>query len=279
MTFLVLLLTVAAYKVMGWHFSTRHDNWFFALCDRLERLLSGAPRLALLLALLIPLGVVSIVLKLFSGWFFGFSGVLLQAVILAYALGRVDLIDQLQAYLHKWRSGNIQSAYHQANNDFNLDVEFEADNGSNLHSKVCQGLIYQWFKQVFVIVFWYLLAGPLAALFMRLLSLYEKREPESTSLQLLHVLEWLPARLLALTFSVAGNFTLCFKMWLKAMGDLGMPAATVLFKSSLAAIGLSAQELIDSSTERQVSHLEILQDLLMRSIVVWMMLVALLIVF
>jgi AmpE protein len=279
MTFLVLLLTVAAYKVMGWHFSARHDDWFFAFSDRLDQLLAGAPRLALMLTLLIPLGVVSIVLKLLGGWFFGFAGVLLQALILAYALGRVNLFEQLQSYLHKWRSGNIQSAYHQAQNDFNLDVEFEADNDSNLHSKVCQGLIYQWFEQVFVIVFWYLLAGPLAALFMRLLSMYEKREPAKTGLQLLHVLEWLPARLLALTFAIAGNFTLCFKMWVKAIGSFGMPTVVVLFTSSLAAIGLSEQQLGNSSTERQASHLETLQDLLVRSLVVWMMIVALLVIF
>jgi len=279
MTFLVLLLTVAAYKVLGWHFSARHDRWFVVLCDRLERLLVGAPRLALLLALLIPLGVVSVALTLLGGWLFGFAGVLLQMLILAYALGRVNLFDQLQAYLHKWRSGDMQSAYHQAQNDFNLDADFEADNDTNLHSKVCQGLVYQWFEQVFVIVFWYLLAGPLAALFMRLLSLYEKRKPAKTALQLLHVLEWLPARLLALTFAVAGNFTLCFKTWRKAIGDVGMPTAALLFKSSLAAIGLSEQELGNSSNERQASYLETLLALLVRSLVVWMIFVALLVIF
>ncbi|MEH6358197.1 MAG: regulatory signaling modulator protein AmpE [Pseudomonadales bacterium] len=279
MTFLVLLLTVGAYKVMGWHFSARHDGWFVVLCDRLERTLVDAPRLALLLSLLIPLGVVSVALQLLGGWLFGFAGVLLQALILAYALGRVNLFDQLQRYLQTWRSGDIQSAYHQAQKDFNLDIEFEADSRNSLHGKVCQGLLYQWFEQVFVIVFWYLLAGPLAALFIRLLSLYEQREPAKTGLQLLHMLEWLPARLLALTFAIAGNFTLCFKTWLKAIGSFEMSTAVVLFKSSLAAIGLNEAQLGDSSAEQQAGHLDILQSLLVRSLVVWMMFVALLVIF
>lgn len=279
MTFLVLLLTVAAYKVLGWHFSARHDDWFVGLCDRLEKSLMSSPRLVLLLALLIPLGLVSIVLQLFGGWLFGFAGMLLQALILAYALGRVNLFEQLQAYLQAWRSGNIQSAYHLAQKDFDLDVEFEVDSRNSLHRKVCQGLLYQWFEQVFVIVFWYLLAGPLAALFMRLLSLYERREPAKTGLQLLHVLEWLPARLLALTFAIAGNFTLCFKTWLKSIGSVEMSTAVVLFKSSLAAIGLNESQLGDCSAEQQAGHLDTLQALLVRSLVVWMMFVALLVIF
>jgi len=279
MTFLVLLLTVGAYKVLGWHFSARHDGWFFALCERLERLLGGWPRLAMLLGLLLPLGLVSVILQLFSDWLFGFAGVLLQTIILAYALGRVNLFEQLQEYLQRWRSEDVQSAYHHASSSFNLDVELDAENRNGLHVSVCQGLLYQWFEQVFVIVFWYLLMGPLAALFMRLLSLYEKRLSGNTDLQLLHVLEWLPVRLLALTFAVAGNFTLCFKTWVSAAADYRMSTAAVLFRSSLAAIGLNEQQLGDDSAELQAGHLEVLQALLVRSLVVWMIFVALLVIF
>jgi len=278
-TFLVLLLTVGAYKLLGWHFAARHDGWFFALCEQFDRSLKDWPRLAMLMALLIPLGLVAVVLKISQDWVFGFVGVLLQTLILAYALGRVNLFEQLQEYLRHWRSGDFQSAYHHAQHEFNLDVAFEADNRAGLHAKVCQGLLYQWFEQVFVIVFWYLLAGPLAALFMRLLSLYEKRFQDAGCSQLLHALEWLPARLLALTFAVAGNFTLCFKTWVSVVGDGKMPTASVLFKSSLAAIALSEQELLSNSVEQQADHLETLQKLLVRSLVVCMMLVALLTIF
>jgi len=279
MTFLVLLLTVGAYKVLGWHFSARHDDWFFALCDGLDKPLKDWPRIAMLLGLLIPLSLVAVILALSRDWLFGFAGVLLQVVILAYALGRVNLFEQLQEYLRHWRSGDLQSAYHHAQRELNLDMVFEADNRAGLHANACQGLLYQWFEQVFVIVFWYLLAGPLVALFMRFLCLYERRSQRQGVPQLLHVLEWLPARLLALTFAVAGNFTLCFKTWLSAIGDWKKTTAAVLFTSSLAAIGMSERELRNSSAEHQAGHLETLQNLLVRSLVVWMMFVALLTIF
>lgn len=279
MTFLVLLLTVGAYKMLGWHFKPSHDRWFFALCDSIDRPLKDWPRLAMLLGLLIPLCLVAVILVISRDWLFGFVGVLLQVIILAYALGRFNLFAQLQEYLRHWRSGDLQSAYHHAQREFNLDMVFEADNRANLHTNTCQGLLYQWFEQVFVIVFWYLLAGPLVALFMRFLCLYERRPQRQGISQLLHVLEWLPTRLLGLTFAVAGNFTLCFKTWVSAIGDWKKPTAAVLFNSSLAAIGMSERQLGDSSAEQQAGHLETLQSLMVRSLVVWMILVALLTIF
>lgn len=282
MTFLVLLLTVGAYKVLGWHFRESHDQWFFTLCDSLKKLFKELPQMAMLLALLIPLVVVFVVLSITQDWLFGFVGLLLQVLILSYALGRVNLFEQLTEYLQHWTSGDFQSAYHHAEKQFNLELGFTADDRKSLHIATCQGLLYQWFEQVFVIIFWYLLAGLLAALFMRLLSLYERqgrRESNQGALQLLHVLEWLPTRLLVLTFAIAGNFSLCFKALLEKMFDYKVPTATVLFQSGLAAIGLNVSQLAGSSDDERAEQLQALQSLMVRSLVVCMILVALATIF
>jgi|GEM_PF-703901 len=282
MTFLVLLLTVGAYKVLGWHFRTRHDSWFFTLCDSLKRHLQEWPRLAMLLALLIPLFVVSVILNIAHDWLFGFVGVLLQVLILSYALGRVNLFEQLKEYQQHWRSGDFQSAYHHAEKQFNLELGFTADDRNSLHAATCQGFLYQWFEQVFVTIFWYLLAGPLAALFLRLLSLYERhgvQDGNDGGLQLLHVLEWLPTRLLVFIFAIAGNFALCFKALLEIIVDYKMPTAAVLFKSGLAATGLDGSQFASSDDEERFEQLQALEGLMVRSLVVCMILVALLTIF
>jgi len=282
MTFLVLLLTVGAYKVLGWHFRTSHDSWFFKLSDSLKQHLNEWPRLAMLLALLIPLFIISVILNITRDWLFGFVGVLLQVLILSYALGRVNLLAQLKEYLQHWRSGDFQSAFHHAEKQFNLELGFSAGDRNSLHASTCRGLLYQWFEQVFVIIFWYLLAGPLAALFMRLLSLYEQHGRQDGSvgaLQLLHVLEWLPTRLLVFTFAIAGNFSLCFKALLNIMLDYKMPTAAVLFKSGLAAAGLDESQLVGSNDEERAAQLQTLQSLMVRSLMVCMILVALLAIF
>lgn len=279
MTFLVLLLTVGAYKLLGWHFRPEHDRWFMSLCKTLSVKLHSWPRLAMLVSLLVPLALVAVVLDVTRDWLFGFAELVLQVLILAYALGRVNLPKQLKDYLQHWRAGDIQSAYHHACRHFNLEQGFEAHSTGSLHKNTSKGVVYQWFEQVFVVIFWYLLAGPLAALFMRLLCLYERRLEGREPSQLLHVLEWLPARFLALTFAVAGNFSQCFKTWLSAAVDSSTATEQVLFRSALAGIGLNETEFGETDSANQAEQLQALQDLLVRCLVVWLMVVALLTIF
>lgn len=282
MIFLVLLLTIAAYKLLGWHLKPQHDQWFFAFGDRVSSALESSPRVAMLVTLLLPLAVIAFVLSATQNWLFGFVGVFLHVVILFYALGRVNLLEQLPNYLRHWRSGDYQSAYHHAQQQFNGELGFTATDTNSLHVSCCRGLLYQWFEQMFVIVFWYLLAGPIAAVFVRLLSLYEQRyraRGYGGGLQLLHVLEWLPVRLLALTYAVAGNFSHCFKVLVAVMADFKMPANELLLKAGLAAAGFDEAEMRSFGREQQAQQLETLQRLQVRSLVVCMILVALLTIF
>ncbi len=282
MIFLVLLLTVGAYKLLGWHFSSKHDKWFYWLGDKVIPGLSGVPRLAMLITLLIPLVIAALFLSVTRDWLFGFAAVLFHVFILFYALGRVNLFEQLEEYLRHWCNGDFQSAYHHAEKQFNGEFGFAADDAASLHVGSCKGLLYQWFEQIFVVVFWYLVAGPLAALFMRLLSLYEQRYKVSGyggGLQLLHVLEWLPARLLALTYAVAGNFSHCFKVLMTSIADYKMPTNELLLKTGLAASGLDEAQITVVSAHRQAEQLKTLQRLQVRSLVVGMVLVALLTIF
>lgn len=281
MSFLVLLLTVAAYKLLGWHLQPQHDQWFYKFTDRLSSVLKGSPQLVMLVALLSPLAVAGFVLSLAEHWLFGFVGLLLHVLILFYALGRGNLFEQLNAYLFHWRSGDYQSAYHHARQHFSDELEGAASDIDSLHLSCCRGLLYQWFEQVFVIVFWYLLAGPLAALFMRLLSLYEQRNRKQGYVrsQLLHVLEWLPVRLLTLVYAVAGNFLHCFKLLVTGLTDFNMPTNELLLKAGLAATGSEAAERHQTEPEQQARQLEALQSLQVRSLMVCMLLVALLTIF
>lgn len=282
MIFLVLLLTVGAYKLLGWHFSSKHDKWFYWLGDKIIPGLSGVPRLAMLITLLIPLVIAALFLSVTRDGLFGFAAVLFHVFILFYALGRVNLFEQLEEYLRHWCNGDFQSAYHHAETQFNGEFGFTAGDATSLHVGSCKGLLYQWFEQIFVVVFWYLVAGPLAALFMRLLSLYEQRYNVSGyggGLQLLHVLEWLPARLLALTYAVAGNFSHCFKVLMTSIVDYKMPTNELLLKTGLAASGFDETQITVVSVHRQAEQLKTLQRLQVRSLVVCMVLVALLTIF
>lgn len=67
-------------------------------------------------------------------------------------------------------------------------------------------------NQLFSVVFWYVIGGPLAALFFRLISL--SRTIDSVAFfakDLTEVLEWIPARLTVLLYLLVGNFQLGFR--------------------------------------------------------------------
>lgn len=279
MTFLVLLLTVGAYKLLGWHFRPEQDRWFFSLCERLNQSFLNIPRLTMLLSLLIPLVLVSLVLEITEDWLFGFAGLVLQVLILSYALGRVNLPQEVKSYLGHWKEGDYQSAYHHAQEHLYLEEGFDANSRGELHKRACCGVLYQWFEQVFVIIFWYLLLGPVAALFMRLLSLYERHIDQKETSSLLHILEWLPVRLLAFTYAIAGNFTLCFKTWASVIADPKASTEQVLFKCGLAAIAINEQQLVDAEAKTQGEQLKTLQALQIRCLVVCLILVALFVIF
>lgn len=292
MEFLVLFLVLAAYKFLGWRPERNWDNWFVVMADWLASQLGRWPRITLLATLLLPVLLVSLVLLLTQDLLLGLVGIALQTVILFYSFGRDNLIASTAAYLDLWRQGSTQTAYHYAAEHFHIDQEFAADDVSSMRYAVRNGLFCQWFEQVFLVLFWYLLAGPLAALFIRLLCLYDESErwgeKNSTPLQLKHFLEWLPARLLGFTFSIAGNFVPCIKCWMAALSSGSMQSEQVLHDSGMAALGGSVSDFSDGSdTPSPVSdaaitagavEIEMVQNLLIRSLVVWVVIVAILVV-
>jgi len=301
MLFLVLLITLCAYKLPGFRMEDPYDNWFSSLHAALSRYLRNWPLLLMLAVLLLPLIVVYYLLSFFENWLFGLLGIALQAAILFYALGRGNLFEQTETYLEHWREGQFQSSYHYATRYFRVPHAVDIDNVEQMHKTVRAGLFYQWFEQVFVIVFWFILAGPIAALFIRLLALYEQSQSnlkptdEQMPLQIQHALEWLPARILALTFAIAGNFTMCFKVWSSAIMNWKMPTQDVLHTSGMAALGVcEAGENFGQKPRSNAKHdntpdaallsayateLETIQELVIRSLVVWILVLAVVTIF
>lgn len=292
MSLLVLLITLAAYKLLGLRVSRQYDQWFIALVSGLSSLFKSSPRLVTLFALLIPVSAVSLLLWLLEPLFFGLLGVLLHAVILFYSFGRDNLPESTEKYLGYWQSGDTQAAYRYAVEHFQVAEEFSAEDLPSLQQEVRAGLLYQWFEQIFVVIFWYLVAGPLAALFIRLICLYDSWLRESQSgaqmaLELLHAIEWLPVRLLGITFTIAGNFAACFKCWAEVVLSWRTPTEKVLNNAGMAALGVcsveSSEQLstVSDSTvkweavvEEYTKEINLVQDLVIRSLVVWVVLVS-----
>lgn len=289
MAFLVLLITLGCYKLLELRMPRSYDRWFSKWADKVASWVDqGLPRM--LLTLLIPIAIIGWLLSLLEDGLFGLLGVALHALLLFYALGRDNLLRCTDEYLERWRSEDIQATFHFAAEHFDIDQDFIADDLVSLQENVRAGILYQWFEQVFLVLFWYLLAGPLMALFIRLICLYDQwlksRGAEVTPLRLLHALEWLPVRVLGFTFAVAGNFARCFQSWVDAIFSWDKPTGQVLNSAGLAALGVCSV-CYDEENAAQIAapdyaqlrseyeqEITMIQDLMIRSLVVWLVIMA-----
>ena len=71
-------------------------------------------------------------------------------------------------------------------------------------------------NQLFAVIFWYIVLGPIAILLYRLIDLCQQQDlVKNSSKCILDLLDWIPARITTLFYLLAGNFQNGFSFWLK----------------------------------------------------------------
>ncbi len=136
-----------------------------------------------------------------------------------------------------------------------------------LHDKVSETVVLAWFSRFFVLVFWFVIGGVPLALAALLTYWYAQEYKFAWAQSLVGAMEWIPSRLLGLTFSLAGDFTAKFPMALKFVMDFATPAQTVVVKTARA----GAPEQFDA--EGANDQLEELNQMLYRSAVIWLVII------
>ncbi|MEE4465384.1 hypothetical protein V2S84_25230, partial [Azotobacter chroococcum] len=97
------------------------------------------------------------------------------------------------------------------------------------------------------------------------------------SVRLRHLFDWLPARALALSFALVGNFAAVFRVLLRYLSDREVPAAKLVIEAGRAANeGQEAEVLVG---EAGLMTLDELWQLLVRAGMLWYVVLALAILF
>lgn len=189
MKLLVILLCLLSERFLVHTISYQRFSWF---ADYYQSIKKMAERngfftnpWALLGLIVLPLILITaVVYLLLHGIFYGFMGLLLSLAIFFYCLGPQNIFYP-----------ETQSES-QSNND-------------------CVGHYFAMVnRQLFSVVFWYIIGGPIAAVTYRVIALC--RDISSVSVQASEVsdlLEWIPARLTVLLFLLVGNFQRGFKFF------------------------------------------------------------------
>jgi AmpE protein len=277
MKFIVLLFTVLLQKQTKQQGYKRKRTWFSRLSSFFkanEKGLSGQV-VAFACLVIVPGLVVGLFIDSLNGLLGNLLALLLQVVLLLYILGRDDFSQRFEAYKACWARADYQGAFECASGFLGIKDSEHAKNPCQLHQAVSKAVIYAWFLRFFVFIFWYLAVG-VGGAFATLLSYWFYREFKyEWAKSVVGAIEWLPSRLLALTTALAGDFTHSFPQALKFMLDFQTPANEVLSKTVFPE--LTPEDKFDCDSADDL--LQETNQLMFRSAVIWLLLVAVLTVF
>jgi AmpE protein len=267
MSFLVLLLAVLIEKFSALRQRVQLDGPWLAELTRLEvkPRMASHPWVILGLTVLLPVVLLALILLVLGSVANGWLALPVHLLVLVYSLGRGDLLAALGPFRDACRRGDAQAAVHVAERDMGV----LADNSEELLKGVQTHLLWQAYQSFFAVIFWYFLLGPVAALAYRLLALAAEHAKApavaENAAQLRHAFDWIPARLLAASFALVGNFVAVSRVMLHELLNWDISAAQLISN-----VGCVAGEVPAPVVGAEgVNSLDVLWELLIRAAIVW----------
>lgn len=265
MSFLVLVLALWVEKFSALRQQVQRDGFFLGELVRLERSGKVHPWWTLAILILAPVALLVLLLHVLDPVAYGLLALPVHLLVLIYSLGRGDVKAALGPFRDAWRRGDEQAALHVAERDLGL----AADDAPGLIKRVQGHLLWQAYQSFFAVIFWYFLLGPGAALAYRLLALTTEhsRQPALQALagQLRHALDWLPVRVMTVSFALVGNFVAVTRVMLHELLDWHVSAGDLVAKVGRVADDIAEEE----DRQRGLERLDSLWELLLRCAVLW----------
>lgn len=267
MSFLVLLLAVWVEKFSAGRQRIQQDGGWLRQLARVEAApnLQASPWLSLALLVLVPVLLLGVLLLLLDTVAYGWLALPVHLLVLIYGLGRGDVLAALGPFRDAWRRDDTEAAYLVAARDLGV----QADEPGELLNRVQGYLLWQAYQSFFAVIFWYALLGPVAVLAYRLLALTTEQAQQvalrERAEQLRHAFDWLPARVLASSFALVGDFVSVSRALLHELLNWQIPAAELVEHAGRAAANTPACAPGDAG----LHSLDALWQMLVRSALLW----------
>lgn len=260
----------------------RNFAWFRSWLAQL-RFAEGGGRIAIALAL--PVIVCALIQRTLYGWGFGAAGVVFAALILIYTLGPREPEADIDAVLTAPDAPARESAAQELRDDAGA-APLPFTSPALVEAAVLAGL-----RRRFGVLFWFFLIGPVGALLYRLAQVAANDGGGELDLRardgarrFAAALDWLPAHLMVLAMALVSDFEAVLHAWRAWHAQPGRSPWELEpgFLAAVARSGVDADiEAGDGGAVADVSDpLEELADarrLLIRVLVVWLAVVALIV--
>lgn len=204
------------------------SNYFFSVSKCFPQSVSSLNTLIILSAVLLPILILSwIILAIFDHFLFGIIYFIVNLLIFYYCLGPENSFYPVR----------------EETDEEHIEVEvgryFAKVNG-----------------QLFAVIFWYILTGPLGIILYRLLSLCKQQAlTGKVAIYLTNLLDWIPARITVILYLLVGNFQRGFHFFMQKF--ISAPASNdfLLSNAGLLAARTNENETIQMPTaEHLVEH-------------------------
>lgn len=199
---------------------------------------------------------------------------LLGVATLLFCLGASPLQNKIEAYLNP-KEGDTKDG----------EAELKAylkeagiSTHSGFHRTITNLMFWQSHERLFAIVFWFLILGPIGAIVYRLISWFHDNAMHGDAMyenQLEHMAlvhryaAWIPARLVALSYTLVGNFMASFDIWMKLAVKPNV-CQEILVDCGDASLGISATPANTATKAENESALKLVQ----RALLVWVLIIA-----
>ena len=296
MTLIALLIGLIIERLATQIFHWRRMRWLdriidkgFALTGRIPQLPAVVSVITIAVALVLPVAAVTVVLV---DRLFGFPHLVLAVVVLFFSLGPNDIGEDVTEYCSALEDGDDERIDQTAR--ALVEDQLPDDSLERIHC-VEEAVCIQANNRLFAVIFWFVLLGPLGPLgawAYRVTDLVRRRavfqagrdEGDEAGLAALRDaavalhgwLAWIPARLTAIGYAVAGHFDAALGAWRSA----GTPAGSVSESSErlLARVGVGALALEDREgedlTARGVRGATAAKRLVYRLLLIWAVIIA-----
>lgn len=250
----------------GWF----NPSWFEQYLQFIHRYIKKfAPWLALL-AIVVPIIIIVALLDLlFSRRFFDLFNLIFAVLFLFFTVDARDLKKVFQNYFNAQKKADAAATALAASEFLDTTVP---TNASDLIRAVTLFSFTKTFEQMFVMIFWYMLAGiyGLATYFVITLTQRFALKIDSSWNQLAglaslikDILDWLPSRLLGFTFLLTGKFATGSKSfsekWLKLRNH----------KTFISEIAASALDISEDPTKISVKENYAALDMINHALIIW----------
>ena len=241
--------------------------------------------IGLTILLLPPVLITALLQQLLTGSLFGLPSFLFAAAVLLFCLGPVDLDTQVNDYI---RAVEADDEPRQRQLAREIIEDEPPTSEPALSQAVAESILLQANQRQFGVLFWFLLLGPMGALFYRLAAQLPRLEQANRDIdfflnakQLLLIMDWLPARITAICYAIAGSFEDALYGWRsyqdRRYDEFSDSNSGVLICTGGGAMRLTT--LLDEQSDalHDYSHLpQSAMALVWRSLVVWLVIAGLL---